>query len=74
MDAHRSRLAALLVAVLPPVVVVAYIVAYFQLGAVSALGPDIVRTYHGQLQADLFTPPAIIESWMRGKTVHVAHI
>jgi hypothetical protein len=74
MHTRRSRLAPLLIAILPPVVLATYIAAYFQLGTVSSLGPAIVRTYHGQLQADLFTPPAIIESWMRGRTVHVAHI
>jgi hypothetical protein len=74
MDSRRSSLAPLLIAILPPIVLVAYIVAYFLLGTVSSLGPDVVRTYHGQIQADLFTPPAMIESWIRGKAVHVAHI
>jgi|GEM_PF-5348350 hypothetical protein len=56
----------------------AYITAYFQLGqlgTVTAPGrpPAAVRTYRGKWQAELFTPAAIVESWILGHPMHLGH-
>jgi hypothetical protein len=72
MDEDRSLIAPL-IAIMLTAILAAYVVAYFQMGTVSPLGPGIVRTYRGQLQAEVFTPPAVVESWISGKPVYVGH-
>ena len=76
MDKSRSEFTAPIIAAMLAAMFAAYVVAYFQLGTVSWTGPPraLVRTYHGQWQADLFTPGVIIEAWVRGHPVHAGHI
>jgi len=73
MDDRRSPIVPPLIAAFFAAMIAGYVVAYFQLGTVNTLGPGIVRTYPGQVLANFFTPPAIVESWIRRQPVYVGH-
>jgi hypothetical protein len=77
-DKNRRDVVAPLIAVLLAGILAAYIVAYFQLGPLGIASPPGSppaqgRVYRSQWQADLFTPGAIVESWVRGRPIYVGH-
>jgi len=77
-EKNRRDLIAPAIAALFAGILVAYIAGYFLLGqpgAVTTAGspPAETRVYRDKWQANLFTPGAIIESWLRGRTVYVGH-
>lgn len=78
-DNPRRNTIAPLVAALLAGTLAAYTVAYFHLGKLGTFAPPgsppaQARIYPSKWQADLFTPGSIVESWLRGKTIYVAHL
>ena len=73
MEHNRSELLPLWIAAILSAAIGCYIMAYLYAGAVGPLGPGIVRTYRGQVLANVFGPAAIVETWIRGEPVYVGH-
>ena len=75
MSDHQPSKIAPFIAALLVAVIGGYVLAYLHAGTLGTVapGPGLVRTYRTQLLADLFTPPAIVESWIRGERVYVGH-
>jgi hypothetical protein len=73
MDQRRSELGSLLFAAFLVAILCSYAGAYFYAGTVAPVGPGIVRMYRGKVLANVFSPIAVIETWVTGQPVYIGH-
>ena len=72
-DESRLSLVGPVIGVMLTVILAVYAIGYFQMGTVSAIGPNRVRTYSSRFEAEMFAPCAVVETQLTGRTVYVGH-